>query len=124
MHRRAIPHKISDLCLMRDMARMGADLLVDEAPLAELGALLHEGWRLKRSIAASITNDEIDALYNKARAAGALGGKLLGAGGGGFLLFYVEQENQAAVRKALSNLVEVPFNFTDKGTGLVTNTGF
>lgn len=124
LHRRAIPDKKNDLCLMRDMARAGADLLLGEAPLAEFGTLLHEGWCLKRGIAAAITNNEIDALYNKARAAGALGGKLLGAGGGGFLLFYVEPDRQAAVRRALSHLVEVPFSFTDKGTSLVTNTGF
>lgn len=123
-HQRAIPTKKNELCRMRDMARLGADLLLGEAPLAEFGLLLHEAWELKRGIAPAITNNGIDALYERARAAGALGGKLLGAGGGGFLLFYVEPENRAAVRRALSPLVEIPFGFTDNGTMLVTNTGF
>ena len=123
-HQRAIPAKKAELFLMRDMARAGAALLLGDAPLAEFGALLHDAWCVKRGIAASITNDDIDALYEKARGAGALGGKLLGAGGGGFLLFYVEPEKQSAVRKALAPLVEVPFQFTDTGTALVTNTGF
>lgn len=123
-HRQAIPNKTTELCLMRDMARAGAELLLGDRPLAELGHLLHEGWCLKRGIAAAITNEEINALYDKARRAGALGGKLLGAGGGGFLLFYVEPDKQAAVRAALAPLVEIPFEFTDTGSRLVTNTGF
>lgn len=123
-HRRAIPEKKRELCLMRDMARTGVELLLGGAPLSDFGLLLHEAWCLKRGIAAAITNDEIDALYQRARGAGALGGKLLGAGGGGFLLFYAEPDRQEAVRRALSPLVEIPFNFTDTGTALVTNTGF
>ena len=123
-HRQAIPAKQSELCLMRDMARTGADLLVRDGSLADFGLLLHEAWQLKRSIATSITNRGIDELYDKAIRAGALGGKLLGAGGGGFLLFYVEPANREAVKNALSPLVEVPFDFTTNGTSLVTNTGF
>ena len=123
-HQQAIPQKTRELCRMRDMAREGADLLLGTGALADFGLLLHEAWCLKRGMTASITNDGIDALYEKAVEAGALGGKLLGAGGGGFLLFYVEKEKQEAVRKALAPLVEIPFAFTDTGTRLVTNTGF
>ncbi|MBQ3064491.1 MAG: kinase [Clostridia bacterium] len=123
-HQKAIPQKTAELCLMRDMARASVDLLLRDAPLAEFGELLHEAWCLKRGISASVTTDMIDAFYEKARRAGALGGKLLGAGGGGFLLFYVEPDKREAVRKALSPLVEVSFSFTDVGTRIVTNTGF
>ena len=65
------------------------------------------------------SKDSIDELYEKGIKSGALGGKLLGAGGGGFLLFYVNQDKQAAVRKALSNLMEVPFNFENGGTRVI-----
>jgi D-glycero-alpha-D-manno-heptose-7-phosphate kinase len=69
---------------------------------------LDEGWQLKRQLASTITNDTIDASYRRARQAGALGGKLCGAGGGGFLLFVVPLPNQDAVRQALAELREVP----------------
>jgi D-glycero-alpha-D-manno-heptose-7-phosphate kinase len=69
-----------------------------------------------------ISNDSIDALYQKALNAGALGGKLLGAGGGGFLLFYVEKDKQSAVRKALDNLLYVPFEFETHGARVLHYT--
>ena len=123
-HRSAISQKTWELCRMRDMARTAVDLLEGDTSLDEFGAMLHEGWCLKRSVTDEITNDYLDSLYEKARAAGALGGKLLGAGGGGFLLFYVKPEKQEAVRRALSSLREVSFSFTDKGSELIMNTGF
>lgn len=67
----------------------------------------------------SISNDSIDALYERGIAAGALGGKLLGAGGGGFLVFYAEPDAQASVRKAMSNLLYIPFEFEKDGTSVV-----
>ena len=66
-----------------------------------------------------VSNDSIDAIYARAREAGAIGGKLLGAGGGGFLLFFVEKDKQPAVKKALEDLLCVPFSFDSKGTELV-----
>ena len=115
-HQAALPQKTAELCRMRDMAREGAALLESTASLDDFGVFLHEGWRLKRSITDRITNAYIDDLYDRARAAGAIGGKLLGAGGGGFLLFYVPSERRAAVRKALEGLKEIPFSFENKGT--------
>ncbi|MBF0570609.1 MAG: GHMP kinase [Candidatus Omnitrophica bacterium] len=83
------------------------------------GEILHEGWRLKKKLASGITNVEIDDYYEKALKAGAVGGKILGAGGGGFLLFYCEEYNQNSVRKALAGLKETPFNFEPQGSKII-----
>lgn len=123
-HRLAIGEKRAELCRMRDMARAGVALLEGAAPLDDFGEMLHEAWCVKRGITDRITNDSIDALYQRARAAGALGGKLLGAGGGGFLLLYADPAKQAAVRAALAPLTEVKFAFTERGSELVLHTGF
>lgn len=99
--------------------------LVDEAEkvlcdrnsaLNEFGRLLDTTWKLKRGTGAKVSNGSIDELYAMAIKAGALGGKLLGAGGGGFLLFYCEKEKQEALKKALDQLMIVPFNFENEGT--------
>jgi len=84
-----------------------------------LGNILHRGWLLKRSLASGITNPLIDESYEKAINAGALGGKLLGAGGGGFLLFYVLPENQQKVKDALSNLKFMKFVFDNHGSSII-----
>ena len=86
-------------------------VLTSKTDLNEFGRLLDYTWKLKRGITTEISTDSIDGLYGKAMEAGALGGKLLGAGGGGFLLFYVEEDKQERVKKALSNLLYVPFKF-------------
>lgn len=83
------------------------------------GEILHEGWLLKKKLASGISSGEIDGYYEKALKAGAVGGKLLGAGGGGFLLFYCEKENQANVRKALAGLKETPFSFEPQGSKII-----
>ncbi len=102
--------------------------LVDEAervlcdnniPLSEFGKLLDITWKLKRGTGAKVSNGSVDDLYEKAIKAGALGGKLLGAGGGGFLLFYCEKEKQDTLKKALDQLMIVPFEFENEGTHLV-----
>ena len=102
--------------------------LVDEAEavledkhsdLDEFGRLLDKTWRLKRQTGGAITTNSIDALYEKGSAAGALGGKLLGAGGGGFLVFYVAPDKQQAVMDAMSDLLYVPFKFEDGGTRVI-----
>jgi D-glycero-alpha-D-manno-heptose-7-phosphate kinase len=80
------------------------------------GDLLHKGWKIKRKLTKDISSKEIDNYYDMAIKAGALGGKLLGAGGGGFLLFYVEKENQLKVIKRLSDLYFLPIKFDDSGT--------
>ena len=90
--------------------------------LGGFGRLLDESWRLKRGLSDGISTGAIDEVYEAALKAGALGGKLLGAGGGGFLLFYVEPEQQAAVRSALHELLYVPFQFENSGTTVVHYT--
>ena len=86
------------------------------ASLNEFGRMLDTTWRLKRGTGVKVSNGSIDELYATAINAGALGGKLLGAGGGGFLLFYCEKEKQEALKKALDQLMIVPFNFENEGT--------
>lgn len=89
------------------------------ASLNEFGKLLDTTWKLKRGIGAKVSNGSIDELYASAIKAGALGGKLLGAGGGGFLLFYCEKEKQNELKKAMEQLMIVPFNFENEGTQIL-----
>lgn len=87
--------------------------------LDEFGRILNENWLLKRELASSISNDRISRYYDLAMASGALGGKLLGAGGGGFLLFYCPKEQQKRLRSALSDLWELPFAMETSGTKII-----
>ena len=89
------------------------------ASLNEFGKLLDTTWKLKRGTGAKVSNGSIDELYASAIKAGALGGKLLGAGGGGFLLFYCEKEKQDELKKAMEQLMIVPFNFENEGTQIL-----
>ena len=116
---RAIKDKTAQLLEMLSLVDEAERILTSKTELSEFGRLLDHTWRLKRGITSRISTDSIDALYEKAIKAGALGGKLLGAGGGGFLLFYVEEENQPAVRKALEDLLFVPFEFENGGTRVI-----
>ncbi len=114
--------RTSELIKIRDMVDVAENILTDEnRSLDEFGALLNETWQLKRSISSEISTDAIDSVYIKAMSAGALGGKLLGAGGGGCLLFYVPKEKQESVRNALSDLHEVKFRFENEGTKIISN---
>lgn len=90
--------------------------------LNEFGRLLDVTWHLKRQTGAKVSTDSIDELYRRGIEAGALGGKLLGAGGGGFLLFYVEPDKQKKVRQAMSDLMYVPFQFENEGTRVIHYT--
>ena len=90
-----------------------------DADLTRFGELLHDTWMQKREISDRVSTGEIDAMYDSARRAGALGGKLLGAGGGGFLLLFAEPERHGAVRAALSALTHVPFAFDHEGARIV-----
>ena len=93
-----------------------------EGDLDEFGRLLDQSWRLKRQTGSRISTDSIDMLYERALEAGALGGKLLGAGGGGFLLFYVPKEKQPSVSESMSELMHVPFAFENGGTQVIHYT--
>jgi D-glycero-alpha-D-manno-heptose-7-phosphate kinase len=80
---------------------------------------LDKAWQEKRSLSKQVSNSNIDEIYTKALSAGALGGKLSGAGGGGFLLLYVPHDEQAAIKKKLSHLLHVPFNFETNGSQII-----
>lgn len=103
------------LSLVNDAER----ILTSKSNLDEFGKLLDTTWQLKRSITDGISTDSIEGIYAKAIHAGAGGGKLLGAGGGGFLLFYVTLDNQENVREAMKEFLYVPFNFEDEGTKVI-----
>jgi D-glycero-alpha-D-manno-heptose-7-phosphate kinase len=112
-------NRCKELKEMCQLVEEGEKLLTSHQSIHEFGRMLDYTWKLKRSLSTKISTDEIDCLYQKAREAGALGGKLLGAGGGGFILLYVEQEKQESVRKAMEGLIEVPFEFENKGSHTV-----
>ena len=94
---------------------------IEQGSLDSLGELMHQSWELKKRLAGTISNERIDAMYETARRAGAIGGKLTGAGGGGFLLLYVPYECQNEVRTALSVLQELPFRLEADGTKVIFN---
>ena len=110
----------SQLRAIRSMVDSAVDVLLDKnAPLRELGELLHEFWRIKRELADSVSNNQIDEIYEAGRAAGAIGGKLLGAGGGGFMVFFVEPDKREQVRERLKNLIHVNVGFDNDGSKIV-----
>ncbi len=116
-----IPHRIGVLDQLRDLAHEGARCL-EAGDFDRFGRLLHEGWLLKTQMANGITDRGIDDIYEAARGAGALGGKLAGAGGGGFLLLYCPLRIQDAVRARLSGVVrEFPFRIERDGTKVIFN---
>lgn len=117
---KSMKDKTKELLEMYSLVDKAEKVLTDEScDLDEFGRLLDYTWKLKRGISSGISTGSIDEQYEKAVKAGALGGKLLGAGGGGFLLFYVPQEKQAAVKKALENQMHVPFKFENEGTRII-----
>lgn len=115
--------KINQLQQMYELVDEAEEVLEDKhSDLDDFGRLLDKTWRLKRQTGGAITTDSIDGLYEKGIAAGALGGKLLGAGGGGFLIFYVQPNKRDVVMKAMRDLLYVPFRFEDGGTQVVHYT--
>jgi D-glycero-alpha-D-manno-heptose-7-phosphate kinase len=108
--------KIHVLKGMKNLVPKLRGVISEGKKLHEFGEILHEGWLMKKSLTTEISSNQIDTYYEKALKAGALGGKLLGAGGGGFLLFYVEPQNQMAVAKSLPDLFQLKFRFDSGGT--------
>lgn len=111
--------KTAELKAMREMVDEGEKILVGTGDLREFGRLLHESWKLKRELSSKIAPAFVNEIYDVARQAGADGGKLLGAGGGGFMLIFVQPEKRSVVLKALSKLLPVPFQFERSGTQIV-----
>lgn len=115
--------KVVQLREMLSLVDDAEQVLTDKnTDLDEFGKLLDHTWRLKRQTGSAVSTENIDLLYEKGIKAGALGGKLLGAGGGGFLVFYVQPEQQEAVKQAMNNLMYIPFEFEDGGTRVIHYT--
>jgi D-glycero-alpha-D-manno-heptose-7-phosphate kinase len=111
---------IDTLLRMKELVDEAEEILVSkERDLDDFGRLLDESWKLKRKTGDKISTSEIDRIYEKAMEAGALGGKLLGAGGGGFVVFYVPEDRQNAVKESLDHLLYVPFRFENTGTEVI-----
>lgn len=107
------------LRLLKDLVDESLSILSSDGDLSAFGALLHEAWHAKRSMSASVSNSDVDELYEAAMRAGALGGKLAGAGGGGFMLLFVPPDRQPGVIEALRSLIHVPFRFEFSGSQIL-----
>lgn len=116
---KAIPSKKFELYGIQKLVDEALKVLSHGNDITDFGRLLHESWMLKRQISQNISPTFIDEIYAKARAAGAIGGKLLGAGGGGFMLFFVKPEDKEKVCLALEDLLLVPFDFESHGSQLI-----
>jgi D-glycero-alpha-D-manno-heptose-7-phosphate kinase len=117
---KATPQKSKELTEMLHLVDEAEAIVRDSSrSLDEFGRLLHENWKIKRSLTNKITNPSIDEIYEAGMSAGALGGKLLGAGAGGFMLFYVPPERRDALRARLKKLLCVPFSFSNRGSHVV-----
>ncbi|MCX5796507.1 MAG: kinase [Elusimicrobia bacterium] len=113
---KARSRELKAICELTDTA---LEVLNGNRDITEFGRLLHEGWLIKRSLTGKISNPQIDEIYATARSAGALGGKILGAGGGGFILLFAKPEDQPGICKRLKKLLHVPFEFESMGSRII-----
>jgi D-glycero-alpha-D-manno-heptose-7-phosphate kinase len=113
-----IPNRKKELETMYGFVQDALQCL-NAGDLKRFGSLLDESWKLKRTLSDKITTPVIDDIYSRGMKAGALGGKLLGAGGGGFVLIYAEPDRKEAVRKALKGFLEIPFKFETLGSQII-----
>ncbi len=107
-------HKMMEIC--QEAERL---IVSDKDTIKDIGDLLNEQWKIKRNLTSKISNPEIDSIYEKMINAGAIGGKLLGAGGGGFMLCFADPENHEAIKSALKDLLHVPFRFDFTGSQII-----
>jgi len=114
-----IDRKQNHLRSMMGFVEEGLRILSSGEDIQNFGKLLHEAWLVKRDLSPEVTNPFVDELYETARSAGALGGKLLGAGGGGFILFFAPPDRQEEIRHRLQNLINVPFAFEYRGSQVI-----
>jgi len=112
-------HKKTELMTIYQMVDEAISILTGRGDLKQFGQLMHESWKLKRTLSNKISTPKIDQIYEAAREAGALGGKLLGAGGGGFMLLFVHPEDQEKVREKLRPLLFVPFQMEVSGSQII-----
>jgi len=115
----SLDSKKRQLRLIREMVDESLEILCGSADIADFGALMHESWMAKRSLSPMVSSGDIDAMYEAARDAGAIGGKITGAGGGGFLMLFVPPERQKSVRERLGRLLHVPFMFDGSGSKVI-----
>jgi len=118
--RNNIKNKLSTLREMKQLTLEGKKM-IEANDFDDFGLLLHENWKLKKTLASKISNSMIDEIYQTALKAGAIGGKITGAGGGGFLLLYCPDEKQYSVRRALKHLRELPFHLESDGSKVILN---
>ena len=117
---RLTPQRERELNAMRQLVDEAEAVIANPLrPIDEFGRLLHQGWQIKRSLTQKITNASIDEIYDAGLSAGALGGKLLGAGGGGFMLFFVPPQRRQELRDRLKRLLCIPFSFSNRGSHVV-----
>jgi len=115
MHKR-----VEKMIRIEEMVDEAIDILSDEKrSILDFGVLLDEGWQIKRTLSEKITTEEIDNIYSLALDAGAIGGKILGAGGGGFLLLFARPEDQPEILERLKDYIHVPFKFDNSGSRVV-----
>jgi D-glycero-alpha-D-manno-heptose-7-phosphate kinase len=107
------------LRIMKDLVDEGVTILNSDYDIRSFGGLLHEAWQAKCALSTTVSNDEVNSLYTRARGAGAIGGKLTGAGGGGFLLLFVEPHKHEQVRRELCELIHVPIKLDFSGSQIV-----
>ncbi len=116
---KTIGNKTAELTAMRELVDEAIDVVTNTRDIKEFGRLLHETWQIKRSLSKGISPQFVDDIYEKARNAGAIGGKLLGAGGGGFMLFFAPPERHVEIKQALEELLWVPFSFETGGSSII-----
>jgi D-glycero-alpha-D-manno-heptose-7-phosphate kinase len=114
-----IESKMENLVTMNDLVGEAISILCDTRCICNFGELLHQTWMLKKNLSSQISNGVVDQLYERARAHGALGGKITGAGGGGFLLLFVPPSSQERVKHVLKDLIYVPFAFESSGSQII-----
>lgn len=107
------------LRILRDMVEESVSIISSDQDITAFGELLHEAWQAKRSLSNKVSNSQVDDIYERAIAAGAIGGKLTGAGGGGFMLLFVPLDKQQQVKQTLNKLIHVPFKFEFSGSQII-----
>ena len=118
---KATHRNAAQLRTMHQQVDQAINILNSDADLSEFGRLLDESWRLKRSLTDRISTSRVDEIYESGQRAGAIGGKLLGAGGGGFMVFFARPQDQPRIREALKHLLYVPFSFDSSGSQIIFN---
>ena len=111
--------KSRQLRLLKELVNEGVEILAGNAPISDFGRLMHESWLIKKTIGNTISNNKIESIYQNPIEAGATGGKLLGAGGGGLMLLSVDEDKKLQVREALKDLILVPFQFDTEGAKII-----